>query len=138
MKMKTKGAGLFNTLNLKHIEKMAENGMSRQQIGDYYGCTGSNIGQLIKKHPDLDECFSRGLSKGIEKATNKLMELIEEKNLIAILFYLKTQGKWKEAQYDREPVNDNQPKVMIYLPDNGRDKVIEGESVVETDDLLSS
>lgn len=120
--MKTKGAGLFNTLNLKHIETMAENGMTRAQIGDYYGVTGQRIGQLIKEHPELDECFSRGLAKGIEKVTNKFMELIEGGNLIACIFYLKAQAKWKEAQYDK-PENDlsNAHRVTIYLPDNQRD-----------------
>lgn len=121
---KAKGAGLFNSLNLKHIEKMAEAGMSRAQIGDYYGVTGQRIGQLIREHPELDEAFSRGLSKGIEKASGKLMELIESGNLIATIFYLKAQAGWKEAQYVKEPVDlSNVPKVQIILPDNSRQAV---------------
>ncbi len=118
---KVKGAGLFNSLNVAHVERMAEAGMSRQQIGNYYGVTGQRIGQLIREHPELDEAFSRGLSKGIEKASNKLMELIENGNLIATIFYLKAQAGWKEAQYVKDiPDLSNAPRVQIYIPDNSR------------------
>jgi len=122
MMSKTKGCGLFSTMKIEHVERMAENGMSRAQIGDYFGVTGQRIGQLIKEHPELDEAFSRGLSKGIEKASNKLMELIEGGNLIATIFYLKAQAKWREAQYDKpEEDTSNAPKITIFLPENGRD-----------------
>lgn len=118
---KVKGAGLFNSLNVAHVERMAEAGMTRAQIGDYYGVTGQRIGQLIREHPELDAAFSRGLSKGIEKASSKLMEMIEGGNLIATIFYLKAQAGWKEAQYVKEPIDlSNAPRVQILLPDNGR------------------
>jgi len=118
-----KGSGLIKNLNLEHIEKMAEAGMSRQQIGQWYGVTGQRIGQLVEEHPDLDEAFTRGLAKGIEKASNGLMKLIEEGNLIATIFYLKCQAKWREAQYDKPEPETNVQRVSIYLPHNSRDEI---------------
>ncbi len=128
--MKVKGAGLFGTMKIENMEAMAEKGMTRQQIGAYYGVTGQRIGQLIKEHPELEEAFDRGLSKGIEKVTNKLWELIEEKNIVAILFFLKCHGKWIEQQYVKEKEVDDSPRVTIFLPENNRD-IIQGEVITD-------
>jgi len=123
--MTVKNTGLIETLDLEAIKAMAAQGMSRQQIGSYYGVTGQWIGKLIKKHPELEEAFNAGLAQGINRASNKLMELIEAGNIVAILFYLKCQAGWMEQQYVKEkPDESNIPRVRIFIPDNQRDGLL--------------
>ena len=123
--MTVKNTGLIETLDLDHIKAMAAQGMSRQQIGSYYGVTGQWIGKLVKKHPELEEAFNAGLAIGINRASNKLMELIDAGNIVAILFYLKCQAGWMEQQYVKEkPDESNIPRVQIFIPDNQRDGLL--------------
>lgn len=123
--MTVKNTGLIETIDLDAIKAMAAQGMSRQQIGSYYGVTGQWIGKLIKKHPELEEAFNAGLAQGINRASNKLMELIDAGNIVAILFYLKCQAGWMEQQYVKEKVDQSTiQKVRIYIPDNGRDNLL--------------
>ena len=135
--MTVKNTGLIETLDLEALKQMAAQGMSRQQIGSYYGVTGQWIGKLIKKHPELEEAFNAGLAQGINRASNKLMELIEAGNIVAILFYLKCQAGWMEQQYVKEKLDESTlPKVRIFLPHNGRDDVFTEtvDSETELDD----
>jgi hypothetical protein len=123
--MTVKNTGLIETLDLDHIKAMAAQGMSRQQIGSFYGVTGQWIGKLVKKHPELEEAFNAGLAQGINRASNKLMELIESGNIVAILFYLKCQAGWVEQQYVKEKLDEsNIPRVQIFIPDNQRDGLL--------------
>ena len=123
--MTVKNTGLIETLDLDHIKAMASQGMSRQQIGSYYGVTGQWIGKLVKKHPELEKAFNAGLAIGINRASNKLMELIDAGNIVAILFYLKCQAGWMEQQYVKEkPDESNIPRVRIFIPDNQRDGLL--------------
>ena len=116
---------ILETINFDHVKQMASQGMSRGQIGAYFGITGQRVGQLIKENPDLEEAFESGLAVGINRASNKLMELIEAGNIVAILFYLKCQAGWMEQQYVKDKVDESTlPKVMIYLPDNQRDGLL--------------
>lgn len=111
--------GIFPTMDINQIRTMAANGMSRAQIGAYHGVTGQRIGQLIKEHPELENAFEHGLSQGIEKATKSLMTLIENGNIIATLFYLKSRAGWVEQQHLKEkPILTD--SVKIFLPDNNR------------------
>ena len=123
--MTVKNTGLIETLDLEALKQMAAQGMSRQQIGSYYGVTGQWIGKLIKKHPELEEAFNAGLAQGINRASNKLMELIEAGNIVAILFYLKCQAGWMEQQYVKDKVDESTiPRVRIFIPDNQRDGLL--------------
>lgn len=125
--MTVKNTGLIETLDLEAIKAMAAQGMSRQQIGSYYGVTGQWIGKLVKKHPELEKAFNAGLAIGINRASNKLMELIDAGNVVAILFYLKCQAGWMEQQYrhvKEKPDESNIPRVQIFIPDNQRDGLL--------------
>ena len=119
--MKDKLPPIIETIDFDHVRQMAEQGMSRQQIGAYYGVSGRRIGQLIQENPDFAIAFEKGLAKGIEKASKSLMRLIEEGNVIATLFYLKSQAGWIEAQHRQKEVVADIPKIQVFIPDNGRD-----------------
>lgn len=123
---------ILPTINFDHVRKMAEQGMSRGQIGSFFGITGQRIGQLIKENPDLEEAFESGLAQGINRASNKLMELIDAGNIVAILFYLKCHGRWIEEQYRQKEVDKSTiPTVRIYIPDNQRDGLLVESNDVE-------
>lgn len=122
--MKTKGCGIQQTMTLQEISAMAQGGMNRQQIADYYGISVRRLNQIFKERSDLLQAFNTGLAAGIRFATGKLMELIDEKNVVSILFFLKCRAQWVEQQYIREKEEKNIPQVRIFLPHNKRDEVV--------------
>lgn len=111
-------------MTIQEISAMAQGGMNRQQIADYYGISVRRLNQLFKERSDLLQAFNTGLAQGIKFATGKLMELIEEKNVVSILFFLKCRAQWVEQQYIREKEEKNIPQVRIFLPHNKRDEVV--------------
>jgi hypothetical protein len=66
-----------------------------------------------------------GFSQGIAKTAMALEKQIEGGNMVSTIFRLKTGG-YIEADKRKDIAEDNAPKVMVYLPSNGRD-VIENE-----------
>ena len=53
-----------------------------------------------KKNSELSDALERGKAKGLQRATSKLMEKIEDGEFQAIQFYLKSadREKWAERQ----------------------------------------
>ena len=129
--MKTKGCGIQQTMTVQEIAAMAQGGMNRQQIADYYGISVRRLNQLFKERNDLLQAFNTGLAQGIRFATGKLMELIDEKNVVSILFFLKCRASWIEQQYVKEKETQELPRVKIFLPHNNRD-ALSNDIVIES------
>lgn len=106
-------------LDLNAIERMAAMGMTMRQIADFYCVPASYLQKRRKMSEKLDRALASGKARGVDRVTTKLMELIDEGNLIATLFYLKCQAGWREA--DKLPKEkEEKDQVQIYLPDNRR------------------
>jgi len=60
-----------------------------------------------KKNSELSEALERGKAKGLQRATSKLMEKIEDGEFQAIQFYLKSadRERWAEKQEHTHTLN---------------------------------
>lgn len=81
---------------LEKIEKMSGVGLTQLQIASYYGITPQCWHKTKKRDKRLDVAVKKGKSQAIVMVAGKLMQKINEGNLSAIIFYLKTQGRWSE------------------------------------------
>lgn len=68
------------------------------------GATHDNIGALmgrsadtLNKHPAAREALAAGKAEVLTKVAGKLVEAALKGNLTAAIFYLKTQGGWRET-----------------------------------------
>ena len=84
-------------INIKQVEALAARGLTQQQIADSLGISESTLYTNKRENVDFAEAIKRGKAKGIATVTNKLFAKIEEGNLTATIFYLKTQAGWKET-----------------------------------------
>jgi DNA-binding CsgD family transcriptional regulator len=82
---------------LKELEELAVN-MTIEQIADYFGISERTFYELKNRDSAVSAAYQKGKAAGIKKATNLLWELMEERNITAIIFYLKTRGGWSEKQ----------------------------------------
>ena len=63
------------------------------KAADLLGCSRNKFYTYLKNYPTVQEVLSETREKRHEYVESKLMKAIQNDNLTAIIFYLKTQGK---------------------------------------------
>lgn len=81
----------------KEVEELAGRRLTNEDIAHYFGVCAGTFNKLLKKTPSLQIAMRRGRARRYSFAVGKLYDLVKEKNLGAITFYLKTQHGWKET-----------------------------------------
>lgn len=93
-------------IDLVKVENLAGLGLNKEQIANALGMSYATLNRNQKVRQDLQDAINRGKARRIGFVANKLQTLIDEGNLGAIIFYLKTQGGFVETQ--RQIITDNQ------------------------------
>jgi len=88
---------------LNEIEELAGNGLTQQQIHNYYGISNGTWYSYVRENPEIAEAIKRGKSKVISEVAGLLVRLALEGNLTAAIFYLKTQAGWREVEKMESP-----------------------------------
>ena len=68
--------------------------LSIEQIADYFGFSGMTFHEIKKRQPEVLLAYKKRKAKAIGRVARKLTSLIDEGDVTAIIFYLKTQGGW--------------------------------------------
>lgn len=92
--MKTKP---FIEIDLEKVEELASHGLTMEQIATSLGITDRTLYRRKKLESEISEAIKRGRRKGIATIANKLYASAEGGNMAAMIFFLKTQGGWKET-----------------------------------------
>lgn len=85
-------------IDLKKVESLAGLGLSRQQIADALGISQTTLYDRQRESAEFVDAIKRGKAQRVGYVANKLQKLVDEGNLGAIIFYLKTQGGFIETQ----------------------------------------
>ncbi|MGL5716234.1 MAG: hypothetical protein ACRCX2_24665 [Paraclostridium sp.] len=111
--IKKKGGRPETTLTdeqITEIEKIAEY-LTIEQIADYFGIGSSTFYRIKQKDPRVSVAYKKGKTVGIKHVASKLRALIDQGDVTATIFYLKTQAGWST-----DHKNDN--KIKLKFPDN--------------------
>lgn len=95
---------------IAEIEILAKD-LTIEQIADYFGIGSSTFYRIKQKDPRVSMAYKKGRTIGIKHVASKLMVLIDQGDITAIIFYLKTQAGWST-----DHKNDN--KIKLKFPDN--------------------
>jgi len=68
--------------------------LSIEQIADYFGFSEKTFHEIKKRQPEVLTAYKKGKAKAIGRVARKLTTLIDEGDVTATIFYLKTQGGW--------------------------------------------
>lgn len=111
------------------IFRLATLGLTRDMVGYYFGITRTKFNELCAEYPIIEEVYLMGLSRGIVKTAQKLEEMVDEKQMVPVIFRLKTAG-FIEADklVGKNTDTESAPRVNIFLPDNGRREVIDDDT----------
>ncbi len=81
----------------ENIGRLAELGLTLKQIAYYFGVSEPTIERWVAR-PEVVMAYQNGKAKGLSTIAESLYQQAIKGNMTAIIFYLKTQGKWSEKQ----------------------------------------
>lgn len=90
-KMKTKPK---IELNPADVERLAEQGLTLEQIASSLGVSYSTLNNRQKESEEIQEALKKGRERGIAKVTNALFENAMSGNVTAQIFFLKCRAGW--------------------------------------------
>jgi hypothetical protein len=85
------------------VEKYAAVGLTTKQIGAILGMCRGYVGEIFATE------LERGKAKAIGNVAGKLYELAMRGDKTMIIFYLKTQGEWRETNHHEISGVDGNP-----------------------------
>lgn len=71
--------------------------LSVEQIADYFGIGKTSFYRIIKRQPEIMVRYKKGKNKVISTVGNALIQKALDGDSTAQMFFLKTQGRWKES-----------------------------------------
>ena len=84
----------------EEVEGLALRGLSNNQIALVLGIDRATLYRKRKAFGDFDFAIKRGQAKAIAKVASKLYEAALAGNMVAAIFYLKAQGKWRDRHLE--------------------------------------
>lgn len=102
IKNKTKGSKggslisvIFSQKDIELVNKLAGT-LNTKQIADHFGISYETFLIVRKRQPELDKAYKMGKAKMIDDVANSLAQAALNGNVVAAMFFLKTQAGWRE------------------------------------------
>jgi hypothetical protein len=71
--------------------------LSQDQIADYFGIVRNTFRAICARDPEVNERYKRGKAKAIAHVAQGLLMKARNGDTTSSIFYLKTQGGWRET-----------------------------------------
>lgn len=71
--------------------------LTAQQMADYFGLGRTTFFALLERDADVAERYKRGKARAVGAVAQSLVAKARAGNVTAMIFYLKTQGGWRET-----------------------------------------
>ena len=78
--------------------------LNQEQIADYLGIARCTFIEILKRDEDVSRQYKKGKSKAIATIGANLITQAKTGNVTAAIFYLKTQGGWKEEAPEAQEI----------------------------------
>ena len=95
--------------------------LTKAQVADYFGICENTLREIEKRQPEVSEAYKRGRVQQIARMGSNLIQMAKGGNVTANIFYLKTQGGWKEAEPEAQEI----PPINIILDSRVTDPAAE-------------
>ena len=103
----------------ERVRYLAGVGLPQNDIAKIIGCSPKTLRKRFRD--DLD----RGVAEAKATIAGYLFAAAKGGNVTAQIFYLKTQGRWREQKAPDDPIPGTEAEpnsnVILFLPDNTRD-----------------
>ena len=85
-----------------------------EQTADYFGVSERTMRNIFKRDPVAHAAYKRGKAKAIKDVGGSLIEQARAGDTTSMIFYLKTQGKWRETQHIQQEIKETKEFGDIY------------------------
>ena len=72
--------------------------LNQEQIADYLGIGRTTFHRLMQRDPDIEARYKRGKAKAIAHVASGLLQKARSGDTTSSIFYLKTQGGWRQTE----------------------------------------
>jgi len=94
---------VFTSKQVIELEALAAV-LTKGQIADYFDITEKTLRAVEARQPEVFTAYKKGRVKQISSMGSNLVKLATDGNVAANIFYLKTQGGWKEEQPEAQEI----------------------------------
>ncbi len=101
---------VFNDEQVIEVKALAAV-LTKGQIADYFDITEKTLRAIEARQPEVSTAYKKGRANQINTMGANLVTLATQGNVAANIFYLKTQGGWKEEQPEAQDI----PPINIVL-----------------------
>ena len=101
---------VFNDEQVIEVKALAAV-LTKGQIADYFDITEKTLRAIEARQPEVSTAYKKGRANQINTMGANLVKLATDGNVAANIFYLKTQGGWKEEQPEAQDI----PPINIVL-----------------------
>jgi hypothetical protein len=95
--------------------------LTKAQVADYFGICENTLREIEKRQPEVSEAYKKGRVKQVASMGSNLIQMAKGGNVTANIFYLKTQGGWKETEADEKEI----PPINIVVDSRAVDPTAE-------------
>ena len=90
-------------------------------MADYFDICENTLREIEKRQPEVSAAYKKGRVKQVASMGSNLIQMAKGGNVTANIFYLKTQGGWKEAEPEAQEI----PPINIILDSRVTDPAAE-------------
>ena len=108
---------VFNDEQVIEVKALAAV-LTKGQIADYFDITEKTLRAIEARQPEVSTAYKKGRANQINTMGANLVTLATQGNVAANIFYLKTQGGWKEDQPEAQDI----PPINIVLDSRAVEK----------------
>ena len=94
---------VFNDDQIEQVEKLASL-LTKGQLCDYLGISEPTFRAIEKRQEEVSFAYKKGKAKAIVTVGSNLIKQAQKGNMTAAIFFLKTQGGWKEEQPEPQEI----------------------------------
>ena len=95
--------------------------LTKGQIADYFDISEKTLREVEKRQPEVSTAYNNGRCKQIANMGSNLVQLAQDGNVTANIFYLKTQGGWREVEAEVQEI----PPINIVVDSRATDSAAE-------------
>ena len=94
---------VFDEDQIQQVEKLAAL-LTKGQLCDYFGIAENTLRAIEARQPEVFAAYKKGKGKSIASVAASLLKQAQQGNMTAAIFFLKTQGGWKEEQPEAQEI----------------------------------
>jgi hypothetical protein len=95
--------------------------LTKGQVADYFGICENTLREIEKRQPEVSEAYKKGRVKQVASMGSNLIQMAKGGNVTANIFYLKTQGGWRETEAEAQEI----PPINIVVDHRATDPATE-------------